>query len=93
MQDGTEVQPGDDTVTGTKLIITLYDKARCTQLGAEDGLNSAPGSPRISFASLFAEIAPTYEEQSHEYLTPDISQAIYITHGPQLLHFASLRHT
>ena len=93
MQNGTEVQPGDDAATGAKLIITLYDKARCTQKRAEDGLNGAPGSPTHSFAPLFAEIAPTYEEQSSQSLTPGISQTTYITHGPQLLDFASLRHT
>ena len=93
MQNGTEVQPGDDTIIGAKLIVTLYDKARCTQTSAEDGLNSTADPPARSFASCFAEIAPTYEELSHQHLTSGISQAIYITHGPELLHFASLRHT
>lgn len=93
MQNGTELQPGDDTVTGAKLVVTLYCKARWTQKSADDGLNGTPDPPIRSFASLFAEIAPTYKEQSHHFLTPGISQAIYITHGPQLLHFASLRHT
>ncbi len=76
-----------------KLVITFYDKARCTQKSAEDGLKRPPDSPTRSFASLFAEIAPTYETQSYQSLAPGILQAIYITHEPQLLHFASLRHT
>ena len=93
MQNDTEVQPGDDTETNAKLIVTLYEKARYTQKSAEDGINGTLDSLTRPFASLFAEIAPTYEEQSSQSLTPGVSQAIYVTHGPQLLHFASLRHT
>lgn len=93
MQDGAEVQLGDDTEASAKLIVTLYDKARCTQKSAEDGLNGTPYSLTRSFAAFFAEIAPTYEEQSSQSLTPGISQTVYIAHGSQLLHFASLRHT
>ena len=93
MQSGTELQPVDSTVAGAKLIITLYDKARCTQKSAEDGLNGTPDPPARSLTTLFTEIAPTYEEQSSQPLAPGISQITYITHGPQLLDFASLRHT
>ncbi len=76
-----------------KLVITFYDKARCTQKSAEDGLKRSLDSPTRSFASVFAEIAPTYEKQSYQSLVSGISQAIYITHESQLLPFASLRHT
>ena len=76
-----------------KLVITFYNKARRTQKSAEDVLKRSLDSPTRSFASVFAEIAPTYEIQSYQSLAPGISQAIYITQESQLLHFASLRHT
>ena len=76
-----------------KLVITFYDKARYIQKSVEDGLKHSLDSPTRSFAALFPEIAPTYERQSYQSLASGISQAIYITHEPQLLHFASLRHT
>ena len=77
----------------TKLVITFYDKARCTQKSVEDGLNRSLDSPTRFFVSVFAEIAPTYDIQSYQSLAPGISQANCLTHESQLLHFASLRHT
>ena len=77
----------------TKLVITFYDKARCTQKTADDGLQRSLDSPTRSFTSVFAGIAPTYEKQAYQSLAPGISQAVYITNDSQPIHFASLRHS